>query len=449
MVELRLDTMDRPDPDAALSGRRRPAIVTCRPTREGGHFRGSEEERRRILERASELGADYIDVEWDAGFDDLIRSRTGHGVIVSRHDFTDTPTNIPALLDAMRATGAEIAKLAVTTATLSDLVPLLGARRSPDTVLIGMGAAGVVSRILAARFGSPWTYVGDSVAPGQLSMTRLLQEFRFRRIRGDAKVYGLLGRPIGHSLSAAMHNAGFDALGLNAVYVPFEATDVEDFRRCANALGVAGASVTTPFKIDVRSLLDEVTPLARTIGAVNTLLVDNGRWVGTNTDVEGFLAPLERRIAVRGLRATVLGAGGAARAVGFALHQAGARVAIAARRPEAAAAAASSIGAITVPWPPHADSWDVLVNATPVGGPAAAGTPVGDLSPAGLVYDLIYEPNPTELMHAATRAGSSVIGGLEMLVAQAERQFALWTGLQPPDGLFADAAAEAIRKRES
>ena len=349
----------------------------------------------------------------------------------------------------MRMAGAEIVKLAVTTSTLTDLLPLLEARRSPDTLLIGMGATGVISRILAARFGSPWTYAGDGVAPGQIATARLLYEFRFRRIKADARIYGLLGRPIAHSLSAAMHNTGFEALGINAVYVPFEAASVADFQRCAAALGVAGASVTTPFKLDILPSLHEVTPLAAAVGAVNTIVMTDDGWLGTNTDVDGFLAPLARRVSVRGLRVTVLGAGGAARAVGFALQREGAQVAIAARRPSAAAAAASSIGVACATWPPQSGSWDVLVNATPVGGPAASGMPVQDLASSGLVYDLIYEPNPTELMHAASRAGSRVIGGLEMLVSQAERQFELWTGVQPPEGLFAGAADEAIRKRES
>jgi shikimate dehydrogenase len=280
-------------------------------------------------------------------------------------------------------------------------------------------------------------------------VSRLLQEFRFRRIRPDARVYGLLGRPIGHSLSAAMHNAGFDALGINAVYVPFEASDVADFRRCASALDIGGASVTIPFKLDIVPALDEIAGLAETIGAVNTLIVKDGRWIGTNTDVDGFLEPLRRRTSVKGLRATVLGAGGAARAVAFALQREGAEVAIAARRADAAVAAASTINARSSTWPPPAESWDVLVNATPVGGPSIPGSPVRELRPRGLVYDLIYDPDPTELMTAALRASCAVIGGIEMLVAQAERQFELWTGARPPEGLFAAAAADAIRKRES
>jgi 3-dehydroquinate dehydratase/shikimate dehydrogenase len=448
LVELRLDTMERPDPEAALNGRHRPAIVTCRPVREGGQFKGSEEDRRLLLERASALGAEFLDVEWDAGFDRLIGDRDGRGVVVSRHDFEGTPRDVPALLAAMRTTGAEFVKLAATTRTLSDLVPLLDARH-PDTILIGMGASGVPSRILAGRFGSPWTYAGNSVAPGQLSSSRLLHEFRFRRIRSDAAIYGLVGRPIGHSLSAAMHNAAFEAEGLNAAYVPFEASDIADFRRCADALGVKGASITTPFKLDVLSMLDEVSPLATAVGAVNTIVLRDGRWIGTNTDVEGFLEPLKRRTDVRDARATILGAGGAARAVAFALQQEGAHVAISARRPEAAVVVANSLGVRAEPLPPLAGSWDLLVNATPVGGPAAPGIPLDGFPSSGLVYDLIYEPDPTELMKSAARAGCRVIGGIEMLVAQAERQFELWTGARPPEGLFAATAADAIRKRES
>jgi 3-dehydroquinate dehydratase / shikimate dehydrogenase len=449
LVELRLDTMERPDPAAALHGRRLPAIVTCRPVREGGHFRGSEEERRRILEDADALGAEFIDVEWDAGLDALIRRRDGRGVIVSRHDFSGTPANVCTIVSDMRRTGAEIVKVATTAHSLSDLLPLLDARSNGDGILIGMGMPGVVSRILAARFGSRWTYAGDSVAPGQLTSAALLQEFRFRRIRPDAAVYGVVGRPVSQSLSAAMHNAGFAALGLNAVYVPLEAADIDDFKRFADRIGVRGASITIPFKRDVMRLLDDVAPLAMSVGAVNTLLVSNGRWTGTNTDVEGFLEPLRRRTPLRGLRATVLGAGGATRAAAFGLRREGAHVTVAARRQDAAVDAASAVGANAGEWPPPTGSWDILVNATPVGSRSVPGSPIQEIGGDGLVYDLVYDPDPTELMQRGASAGCRVIGGLEMLVAQAERQFELWTGQRPPADLFAHAAAEAIRTRRS
>ena len=251
LVELRLDFLSRPDVDAVLAGRRKPVVVTCRPVREGGRFDGDEQDRLRILARAHELGAEYIDVEWDAQCDDLIRARNGRGIVVSRHDFSGTPSNTAELLGELRAKGGEIAKLSVMTGRLSDLSTLLALPQDDRSIVIGMGRAGMPTRILAGRFGSRWTYAGNAVAPGQLTARRLLQEFRFRRIRPDAAIYALLGRPVVHSLSPAMHNAGFEALGLNAVYVTMEADDVDDFRAFAESIDLQGASVTIPFKLDV------------------------------------------------------------------------------------------------------------------------------------------------------------------------------------------------------
>src|SRR5438093_2306070 len=291
LVEVRLDSMTRPDAAAALADRRRPVIATCRPVREGGWFGGSEEERLRILDEADALGAEFIDVEWGARFEAIVRRRRGRGVIISMHDFEGVPNDLVDRAAAMRSTGAEIVKIAVRVQALSDLLPLAAVARpaNPDAVLIGMGNAGVASRVLAARFGNRWTYAGDEVAPGQLPAARLLQEFGFRRIRSDAALYGVVGRPVLHSLSPAMHNAGFAAVGLNAAYVPLEAADAADFRRFADAMGLRGASVTAPFKVPIVSHLDEISPIAADVGAVNTIVITDRRLTGTNTDVEGFL----------------------------------------------------------------------------------------------------------------------------------------------------------------
>jgi 3-dehydroquinate dehydratase / shikimate dehydrogenase len=440
--------MARPDVDAALAGRRKPVIVTCRPLREGGMFDGPEEDRLRILERAHDLGAEFIDVEWDARCEGLMRARRGRGVIVSRHDFSGTPSNAAELLEELRAAGGEVAKLSVMTERLSDLSTLLSMRRDESSVVIGMGRAGMATRILAGRFGSRWTYAGNAVAPGQLTARRLLQEFRFRRIRPDAAVFVLLGRPAANSLSPAMHNAGFEALGLNAVYVPIEARDLDDFRGFAAAMGVRGASVTIPFKRDAIQLVDDWSPTAEVAGAINTITVQDGRWIGTNTDADGFLEPLKRRLPeLRDVHAVILGAGGAARGVALALRRHGARVGISARRTESAREVARAIGADVVDWPPPRHSWDVLVNATPVGSRAEPGTPYDRPFDGRLVYDLVYDPDPTELMRAAKDAGRMVIGGVEMLVEQAERQFEIWTKQRPPAGLFAQAAADAMASR--
>ena len=450
LVELRLDSMASPDPEAALADRRKPAIVTCRPLREGGMFNGSEEERLRILTRAQALGAEFIDIEWDIDAGPFLAARGGRGVIVSRHDFEGVPDDLPDLLGRLRASGAEVAKVAVMVERASDLQRLLeNARPDEGSILIGMGRAGLATRVLAGRLGSRWTYAGNGIAPGQVSAARLLQEFRFRRIRADAAVYALLGRPVVNSLSPAMHNAGFAALGLNAVYVPIESRDLDGLREVAAAIGLRGASVTIPFKREVMPLLDEVGPTAAAAGAVNTMAIRDGRWVGMNTDADGFLEPLRKRMPnLSGVRAVILGAGGAARGVGMALRREGAGVTISARRPDAAATAAQAIGAGVAAWPPPSGSWDLLVNATPVGGADDAGrVPFAGPFDGRLVYDLIYDPDPTALMRAAAQEGCAAIGGLEMLVAQAERQFEIWTGQRPPAGLFEDAASTAMRNR--
>ncbi len=240
-----------------------------------------------------------------------------------------------------------------------------------------------------------------------------------------------------------MHNAGFAALGLSAVYVPLEARDADDFVRFATHLGVRGASITAPFKISLMPRADEIDALARRVGAINTVTIRDGRWLGANTDVEGFLTPLARRGALDGVRVTVLGSGGAARAVAVALASRKARVTISARSMEGARTIAGLAGGAAGVFPPPPSSWDVLVNATPVGSEKTPGTPMGSAALDGkIVYDLVYAPADTELLRGARAAGCQTIGGIEMLIAQAERQFELWTGQRPPAGLF-EAAATA------
>jgi 3-dehydroquinate dehydratase/shikimate dehydrogenase len=460
LVEMRLDTVDRPDAAGALEGRRGPVIVTCRAGWEGGHFKGAEEERRRILEEAMAQGAEYVDIEARAGFaGELIRGRQGRGVILSSHVFGSLPADLEAQWTALRASGAGIAKLAVESRSLSDTLRLmaLAGRQpgesgdgAPGHVLIAMGDTGVASRILATRIGNAWTYAGDNVAPGQISLARLLQEFRFRDLRPETTVYGVVGNPIMHSLSPVMHNAGFRCLGIDAVYLPLQAADAADFLTFARGLGLSGVSITAPFKVALMSAAEELDPLARRVGAINTLAIRDGRWYGYNTDVHGFAAPLLRRLGSlppKGgsskLRASILGAGGAARAVAVALADLGAAVTVCARRPAAANELAELAGGTVGQLPPVPGSWDLLVNSTSSDGDAAMTSPMAGVALDGkLVYELLYVPAETRLLADARAAGCTTIGGLEMLVAQAEKQFEIWTGQAPPAGLFQQAAGQ-------
>jgi 3-dehydroquinate dehydratase / shikimate dehydrogenase len=453
LIELRIDTVRDPDVPAALADRRMPVIVTCRPTWEGGHFKGSEEQRKRLLAQAIELGSEYVDVEWRAGFDDLIRARGGRGIIVSTHDFDGVPPNLADRLRAMRATGAEVVKLGVMPKQLSDCVHLLtiGQRSEGDVVLIGMGDYGLATRIFPGRFGSAWTYAGQIRDIGQLSATTLLHDYRFRTLDDRTALYGLAAANVGHSVSPAMHNAAFAAIEQNAVYMPLPAHTADDFVTFARAIGLRGASVTIPHKVSLFDRVDEVTGVARRIGAINTIRVDgDGRWVGCNTDVNGFLQPLESRIALNGLRAAVLGAGGAARAVAIALASSGCDVRVHARNRVKAGEMAVATSTAVGPWPPEPGSWDLLVNCTPVGmHPNTDETPLpADRLTGRYVYDLVYNPTATRLLRDAASVGCETFGGLDMLVAQAAEQFHWWTGAKPPNGVMREAAMTRLAEFE-
>ena len=469
LVELRLDGVADLDVRGALSGRRLPVIATCRPTWEGGRFDGSEERRQAVLMEALDAGAEYVDVEWRAGFTEVVRKDPAR-VVLSSHDFGGVPADLMSRARVMRQTGASLIKIAVTPTRLDEALSLLDIARTGDAVVIAMGHAGLPSRLLATRFGSRWTYAGDAVAPGQIPAVRMVDEFRFRRVGADTALYGVVGNNVTHSLSPVMHNAAFDAARLDAVYVPLYAADFNDFRTFADALDVSGVSVTIPFKLDALEAAQHADDLARAVGAANTLRRSRGGreslreskystshsrdfdsrhdsrppWEATNTDVQGFLDPLEAIYprSLRGVRASVLGAGGAARAAVVALVSRGARVTVHARRREQALEVAAAGHAEAGSWPPATGSWDLLVNCTPLGGlNARIETPLpGGPFDGTLVYDLTYGDDETPLLREAREAGCLALDGLPMLVAQAERQFEWWTGQRPEPGVMKAAA---------
>ncbi len=441
LVELRLDGIPDLDVAGALSGRRLPVIATLRPTWQGGRYDGDETARVALLEQAWTLGADYVDVE-DGAAEGLLQRSAGARIVRSFHDFDGVPADAAARMRHLLGSGAQFVKLAAMAHRLTDVVTLAALARpaAGRAVVIGMGPCGAASRILAAHLGSPWTYAGDGVAPGQISLSRMRDEFHVPAITAATEVYGLVGKPIEHSLSPAMHNAAFRAAGLDAVYVPLPAADFADFEACAAAFGVRGVSVTAPYKLDAGRAAGGAAGAAGA-GAVNTLRRTADGWAGRNTDIEGFLAPLAGR-DLRGAHVAVLGAGGAARAVAAALAGTGAQVRIHARRHEAAQDTAAACGVAAGEWPPAA-GWDVLVNATPAGtAPAVDTLPcdlTGDLA-GRLVYDLVYNPTETALMRRAHQLGADVIGGLPMLVAQAAAQFHWWIGHRPSSSLMLAAA---------
>ncbi len=455
LVELRLDGVQDVDVAAALGGRRTPVVVTCRAAWEGGRFDGSEEERQAILLRALEGGAEYVDVEWRAGFDAVIQ-RDPRRVVVSFHDFTGVPSGLDDRVAAMRRTGAGTIKVAYAASRLCDTLPLRTIGRQGGAVVVGMGEAGVPSRLLASLYGSRWSFAGNAVAPGQMRAKRMCETFRFREVRDGTRLFGVVSRTAMHSLSPVMHNAAFAAAGLDAVYVPLTTDDFDDFLAYADAMGVEGASVTIPFKLHALRAARGTDAVAMAVGAANTLrrsTGDRGDWEATNTDVDGFLEPLDGVFprGLGGVRAAVLGAGGSARAVVTALVSRGAHVTVHARRADQAQAVAQQGGAGPGAWPPAPGSWDLLVNSTPLGGagrrresPLDGEAFHGASATGRVVYDLNYGEGDSALIEDARRAGCTVLDGLPMLIAQAERQFAWWTGQRPSPGVMRAVAWAAL-----
>lgn len=271
-------------------------------------------------------------------------------------------------------------------------------------------------------------------------------------INGQTQLLGIIGWPVEHSLSPTMHNAAFAALGLNWVYLPLSVPPgrVEAALRGLLALGFRGANVTVPHKEAVMPHLGCITEVAQAIGAVNTLVVgEDGRLTGDNTDGAGFLAALrEAGFEPQGCRALVLGAGGAARAVVYALATAGAQVTVLNRTSSRAEALIQHLAPAVPPsslssqllhreiLAEEATHADLLVNATPVGmWPHGEGSPWPDDLPLPshlTVFDLVYNPLETQLLRQARRVGARTIGGLGMLVHQGALAFELWTGRLPP-----------------
>lgn len=273
-------------------------------------------------------------------------------------------------------------------------------------------------------------------------------------ITSKTQLYAVIGNPVAHSLSPLMHNAAFGRLGIDAVYVAFHVTNVAAAISGIRAMGIQGVSVTIPHKIAVMDHLDEVSPAARAIGAVNTIINRGGHLVGDNSDGRGAMAALTRHCPLKGRQVAVIGAGGAARAVAFAAAAEGGQVTIINRSRAPGEALARAVGGIYRPLAgdnPVGDC-DILVNTTPVGmTPHDTVSPVSPaaLRPAMIVMDAVYAPLDTWLLRDARRAGCHTIDGLDMFVEQGALQFEWWTGRRAPAPLMKSTVAAALMRRQA
>lgn len=481
IVELRLDCLESDELDAAraslgsfLETLGRPFLITYRPKAQGGVVDLSLEERAAFwrevplwLRGAAGRGWAFVDVELDL-LESPHAERLGalfesFTVICSHHDFEETPADLEQVYERMARTRADISKLATRANSITDSITLMrllerGRHEGRGVIAISMGAAGVLTRVLAPAFGAFLTYgsldAEQATAPGQIDARDLRRLYRVRELCEQTVVTGIVGSPVAHSLSPHMHNAGFASLGLDAVYLPFEVENLPEFvRRMADPRtrelrwNLRGLSVTAPHKQAVMSHLDTVAPNAARIGAVNTLVISEERGLeGFNTDADASVVPLDGMVELRGARVAVLGAGGVARALLWALGERGAHATVFARDEARGRALAEEFGADAARLAGASfDGFDVVANTTPLGTRGARETETlateSQLRGARVAYDLVYNPAETRFLRAARAAVCETVGGLGMLVAQAEEQFRLWTGRVPPPGVM-QAAAE-------
>jgi 3-dehydroquinate dehydratase/shikimate dehydrogenase len=471
LAELRLDYLrdfDFNDSSAlrALLGHKPlPVIITCRAVAEGGRQAVDDSVRLRLLVEGARHLADYCDIE--AAYYDRAAALSPDlsRLIVSYHNFTETPSDLNSVYNRLTGLPAAVHKIVTRANSVTDSLAVTNliehARaRQQEIIAIAMGEAGLMTRVLGPAFGNFLTYgsldAGNKSAPGQPTCDELGNLYRVRRVSRNTRITGIIGSPVSHSASPAMHNRAFAELGLDFIYFPLEVNNLNEFfgrlvRPATRELdwNLRGFSVTVPHKRAVIPQLDEVDSIAERVGAVNTVVVKDDRLIGHNTDVQAAIEPLARIAPLADLRCAVLGAGGGSRAVVFALLERGARVEVFARDPVKASAWSEPLGVSSAPLDAFASSRaEIVINTTPLGmhGHSEGSSPVPApvLRSRSIAYDLVYNPIETQFIKDARAAGCETISGLEMLIAQGALQFELWTGLKAPIDAMRGAAIEKI-----
>lgn len=471
LAECRLDFLKHAPDEQALRGllsdRPIEVIVTNRPVRQGGKFKGSERRRLAILRLAAQLSPTYIDVEDDVPAEDW----PGGAIVLSHHDFSGMPGDLDAIAAALDRSPAAVNKQVFMTSRANETLrafDILRACRKP-TISLAMGEAALCSRILARKFGAFGTFAslagGCESAPGQPSIADMKNLYRWDSIGPATAVYGVIGCPIAHSMSPAIHNAAFTAAGVDAVYVPIRVEEGRDnFFRLMDGLlerpwlDWRGLSVTIPHKENALAYIaaGNCDKLSRKIGAVNTLTISpSGSVRGDNTDYSAAIDALCHACAMRredlaGKAVAVLGAGGAARAIVAALRRYRAEVTVFNRSLARAEALAEEFSCQAEALK-HAGEMnaEIVINCTPIGmSPDIESSPLETIPACvKVVFDTIYNPATTALLRQADQQGCVCVSGLDMFVNQAVAQFELWTGRPAPRDVMRQVVQQRLAAR--
>jgi 3-dehydroquinate dehydratase/shikimate dehydrogenase len=461
LVELRLDYINGTvNLKRLLADKPCPVVISCRREHDGGRWAGTEDERIMLLRSAIVSGVDFVDIEEDIASDIPRFGNTKR--IISLHDFHQTPDDLAGVAKRLADLDADIVKLATMANAPHDNVRMLATIRDADFPIVGMcmGEIGTPSRILAARYGAPFTYATfhheRTLAPGQLSYRQMTDIYRYDHIDSDTEVYGVMGDPVGQNVSPRIQNSSFEEAGLNKVDVPFRVPleNLDEFLVDCRQLNIRGLSVLAPHMSEIIPKLSKVDGAVRGIGAANTVIFDGDDIIGYNTDYRAAMDCLDTLVGARpdssplsGRKAIVLGAGTVAKAIAFGLRRRKAEVVIANRTPERAEKLAQRFQCQAVPWEErHSVMPHVVVNATPIGmHPNVDESPFEKnfLRPKMIVFDTVYNPEQTLLVKEARERRCRVVTGVEMFVRQAGVQFQHFTGQPAPAQRMRQALKEA------
>ena len=460
-LELRLDYLANPGSGLGFIEdfrRRYPdsyLLATCRHKLNTGGFAGSIEGQLDLLRDAGRAGAAAVDLEIESAekaVPAVSALRQSTPVVISYHNFKNTPALEP-IRKRICKVPADVYKVISTATKPSDNLRIMEFARegmgSTPLVAFAMSEMGLATRVLATAAGCVYSYAApdaaDGTAPGQISSKVMRGLYRCEKLKRQSKIYGVIADPVAHSKSPLIHNRAFQSRRIDAVYLPFliPASQLSDWMKTAAALPACGFSVTIPHKQRILRHLDVVEPIAKRIGAVNTVWRKGQKWRGTNTDVDGVLRPLSRHLNLQRASILIAGYGGAARAAAMALSDAGSSITITGRNLAGARSLARVVRGKAISLEDSAKGqYDVLVHATPVGmSPKSNDCLFGDRVPAQLVLDMVYNPHETVLLKCAAAQGATVIHGSEMLLEQAARQFEIWTGESAPRAVMAAALA--------
>lgn len=465
MAELRVDFLD---PDERLYVRRFPAmagipcVLTIRREIDGGKFLEGESARTILFARALSFADEdrtknfaYVDFEEDFHIPSLEDATLAFDarIIRSMHDMKNPVKNIVERLGRLNMSGLEIPKIAFMPHSLDDVTALFKEAekiQNRDHILLAMGPMGIPTRILGARLKNFLTYTS---APESMEKTAhiahvdavsLHEMYRVKEIDEDTKIFGIAGWPLSGTSSPQLHNSGYQRHGMNCVYIPVPSPDFSQTLDFAEEAGMQGLSVTVPHKEAALEKADVIADEAVEIGASNTLVKKEGMWFAYNTDAAGFGRALLEFLGLKNLKhkkVSIIGAGGAAKAVAYAVHNLGAKACIFNRTVSKARTLAGKYKYKYAPLGFESNQIlkaysDVIIQTTSKGmhsaGPSSPeNDPLYfyDFSGREAVFDIVYMPQITPVMERAQEAGCKVCNGYSMLLYQGFKQFELYTGV--------------------